>query len=576
MQLFPFQRGIADAISEVGVERITLIKPVQVGFTFLLVATVANFCANEPSPVLVVLPTEADCRNFMVSEIEPVFAATPDLRSVIGTGEDSSGRNTLVHRIFPGGSLKLVAAKAPRNLRSHKARILLLDEVDAMEASKEGNALTLAENRTVTFRDRKIIQGSTPTDESTSNVNAAWGKSDQRIYECVCPACGSPFEILWQHIEWEPDKPETAACRCPHCKDLIPERLKPQMVAAGDWRITKPEIKGHAGFRLNALVSPVPNVTWPKLAAEFLAAKRSGPEDLKVFVNTKLGQVWREGGSDFDAGDISKRVENFGLGYDPVTVNAPGIAPRAWLPEEVLRITTGTDVQDDRLETTILGHSRTDLFVLDHVITWGSYEDDETWAELDALLKTRVPHPFGGALKVDASIVDSGDGDHTDAVYKFCFARTGRRVLAGKGMGGARRAVEMSKTPVKGGGRLWVMGVDTVKSWIFNRLDERPTTEEIGERTAGRIRFAAALGDMPEYFEQLTAETRVIRYTRGQPQRRFERKPGMRAETLDCLVYAWAAHQAMRPNWLALEQRARFLDEPKRRSWSDIAAELHS
>ena len=42
-------------------------------------------------------------------------------------------------RLFPGGSLKVVAGKAPRNFRRHTARILLVDEVDAIEASAEGD-----------------------------------------------------------------------------------------------------------------------------------------------------------------------------------------------------------------------------------------------------------------------------------------------------------------------------------------------------------------------------------------------------------------------------------------------------
>jgi phage terminase large subunit GpA-like protein len=43
------------------------------------------------------------------------------------------------------------------------------------------------------------------------------------------------------------------------------------------------------------------------------------------------------------------------------------------------------------------------------------------------------------------------------------------------------------------------------------------------------------------YYAQLCSERRIVRYTRGVPVRRWERKPGMAAETLDALVYAHAA-----------------------------------
>jgi len=41
--------------------------------------------------------------------------------------------------MWKGGSLKCVAGKAPRNLRAHTAKILMIDEVDAIEVSTEGD-----------------------------------------------------------------------------------------------------------------------------------------------------------------------------------------------------------------------------------------------------------------------------------------------------------------------------------------------------------------------------------------------------------------------------------------------------
>src|SRR5436190_1754636 len=80
---------------------------------------------------------------------------------------------------------------------------------------------------TLSFANRKIILGSTPTLEDTSNVLRSYALSDQRVFEVPCPECGAFTEILWEHIEWEPDRPTTAAFRCPHCSGLIDERHKP-------------------------------------------------------------------------------------------------------------------------------------------------------------------------------------------------------------------------------------------------------------------------------------------------------------------------------------------------------------
>ena len=140
----------------------------------------------------------------------------------------------------------------------------------------------------------------------------AYGRSDQRIFEVPCPECGERTEIKWQNIEWEADKPETAAFRCPPCQGLIEERFKAEMVGRGVWRITQPTVAGHAGFRINALVSLLANASWGKLAAEFLWAKHD-TDELRTFVNTILGQGWRDEGEEVDEALLQGRGEPFSL-----------------------------------------------------------------------------------------------------------------------------------------------------------------------------------------------------------------------------------------------------------------------
>ena len=532
VRLWPFQREIADAISDPAIERVTLVKPVRVGFSTLLTGAVASFVANEPSPILVLLPTEADCRDYVVSDLEPIFDATPGIAGLMSAEADDTGRNTLLSRRFPGGSLKIVAAKAPRNLRRHNVRILLIDECDAMENTAEGSPITLSERRTLSFPNRKIILGSTPTHDSTSHVLRAYAASDQRVFEVPCPECGALSEILWQHIEWQPDQPETAAFRCPHCAELVPERFKAAMVADGAWRATRPEVQGHAGFRLNALVSGLANASWGKLAAEFLQAKGQ-PDTLQVWVNTLMGQGWREAADEADPDALEARAEDFGLDA---------------IPPEVLTMTAGVDVQHDRLEVTHIGHGREAAFVLGHTVIWGSPGDDSTWAELDDLLKSTYPHPLGGTLKLDAAIVDSGDGSWSQKVYDFCKPRLGRKIMAGKGVAGKREPLKRSSAK---GITLVLIGVDGLKSQILQRLTRGQT-----------IRFSDRLE--ADYYDQVTSERSVVRYMKGAPVRRFERIPGRRAEALDCLVYALAARHALTVNLDRREAEVSTMAAPKK------------
>jgi phage terminase large subunit GpA-like protein len=544
VRLWPYQREIADAISDPTLSRVTLVKSARVGYTLLLSSAIAHFTVNDPSPILVLQPTESDARDYMVSDLEAIFSASPSLRGLLEDADEGE-RNTILHRRFPGGSLKVVAAKSPRNLRRHTARILFVDEADAMETSAEGSPIALAEKRTLSFESRKIVVGSTPLLEATSNVLRAYAASDQRVFEVPCPACGAFAFIQWRNLEWEPNKPETAAFRCPHCSELIDERHKIAMIERGRFRATRPEVRGHAGFKLNALTSPLPNASWANLVEEFLRAK-DDPDLLRPFVNTILAEPWRDAEEVTSELELQSRAEPFGLDS---------------IPAEVLAVTVGVDVQDDRIEATVVGWSRDEAFVLGHVVLWGSPDEGDAWRQLDELLSSRWRHPLGGWLGVDAAVIDSGFA--TDGVYDFCRPRLARRVWAGKGAPGSRPALQASKGKVKGV-RLFIVGVDGIKDSLFAKLSR------------GRgVRFSDSLPEC--WYEQVLSERRVTRYSRGQPIRCFERIPGRAAEGLDCLVYAHAARAGLTIDWSEREARLRSAEPPRapsrvvRSRWLDAA-----
>ena len=65
VKLWSYRRGIASAISDPEIERVTVQKSVRVGYSMLLTAAMASFVANEPSPILMLLPQH------------PAFAAVP-------------------------------------------------------------------------------------------------------------------------------------------------------------------------------------------------------------------------------------------------------------------------------------------------------------------------------------------------------------------------------------------------------------------------------------------------------------------------------------------------------------------
>ena len=55
-------------------------KATRLGFSSVADRRHRLFCRpNDPSPILYLLPTEADCRGFLVDDVEPLFEASPAL-----------------------------------------------------------------------------------------------------------------------------------------------------------------------------------------------------------------------------------------------------------------------------------------------------------------------------------------------------------------------------------------------------------------------------------------------------------------------------------------------------------------
>jgi phage terminase large subunit GpA-like protein len=201
-------------------------------------------------------------------------------------------------------------------------------------------------------------------------------------------------------------------------------------------------------------------------------------------------------------------------------------------------------VQADRLEITHCGWTKTpgECFVLAHQVIFGPTSGEAVWRDLSDLLLQRFPHPHGGVLQIDAAGVDGGDGGKFDIVMKFCAPRAGRRVFATKGVPGfARRAFQASATlKSRPSERLYLLGVDSLKSVIFERL-----------KRGQSIKFSDTLD--ATYFEQIASERLVTKFSRGRPVKMFEVVPGRRNEALDCLVGNHGVRQGLALNLGARE-----------------------
>jgi phage terminase large subunit GpA-like protein len=553
----PYQKGIMDAITDPKVEQVTVMKSARVGYSKILNHTIAFHIHQDPCPIMLVQPTIEDAQGYSKEEIAPMLRDTPCLRGLVSESKAKDGANTILQKQFPGGTLSMVGANSPRGFRRVSRRVVLFDEVDGypLSAGAEGDQIKLGIRRTEYYWNRTIVAGSTPTVKDFSRVERMFLQTDQRRYFVPCPDCGHMQYLKWPNIKWRDGDPETASYCCEKCGVWIPHSKKRWMVERGEWRSTAPGNGKHVGFHIWAAYSYSPNATWPNLVEEFLDAKNDA-EQLKTFVNTVLGETWED--------EYASKV-----GADSLLERAAEETYQQYVPPaEVLALTIGCDVQDDRLSLSVWGWGREEEgWLIDRVKIYGSPSRPEVWKQLDEILQKPYVNEAGEEVKVMCCAIDSG-GHHTQEVYQYSRERAAMGVIAIKGMsqkgkpplGKATKVdVDYKGKALKKGAQLFPVGVDTVKSLLFGRLKHN-------EPGAGYLHFFPTIGT--DYFEELTAEKQILRFRNGYPERVWVKKSQAPNEALDEMNYAYAAlhrlYQKMdrRTIWDQLERRGD--EKPKR------------
>lgn len=536
----PYQRGIMQAISDKTIERVSLKKSARVGYTKILDATIGYYAHHDPCPILLVQPTVKDAEDFSKEEIFPMLRDCPVLAEIFLKPKPGDPNATTLHKVFRGGVLQMVSANTPASFRRVSRKVILLDEVDAYPSSagKEGDPIRLATRRSEYYWDRKIIAGSTPTVQGHSKIDDLYEQGDQRKYHVPCPHCEYMQPLEFKQLKWPKGKPHEAKYACIDCGTLIDHRHKRDMVAKGEWVAAKPgnlKQNRHASFHIWAAYSFSPNATWGHIAAEFVQADKEGPEALKTFVNTVLGESWRDRGEAPDWQLLYDRREDY-----PITV----------APEPVVFLTCGVDVQKDRLIFEVVGWCRDRrTYSVDQGQLMGDTAGPEVWKLLDGLLGHQFDHANGGKLGISVLAVDSGY--NTQQVYSWARQYPMTRVLAVKGQDKATVLLGMpSPVDVTQNGRrmaraykVWPVGVNVAKAELYGWLRLQKPTDE--EREAG-VTEAPGFCHFPqygeEYFKQLTAEQWIPHKSRqGFVKMEWELIPGRENHILDCRVYNRAA-----------------------------------
>lgn len=581
----PYFIEIMDCMSPYSaVQHVVLMKSRKVGAT-TMAENVAGYWIANPAPQLYVTASQALAKEWASDKL-PALLSSLKLQEKITTSniENAKSRrtgDTTFKKEYFGGSLDITSADSVNARRAQDKRVLLRDEIDGVSANTttgEGNWLEVNEGHTMSWgARRKIMDFSSPTTEESSNIWRYYLKGDCRTYRVPCPNCQTMQELVFGSDETrhglkaiinETGEIIEAVYICIDCGLPIKNHQKTEMLKRGQWKPTRMIAdQTYRSYHLSSLYAPADMFSWLALYKKYLQAIQD-PDDIengmRSFQNLYLGLPYKEKGIHPELDTVG----NLRMDYDIGTA-----------PAGVIYVTTGGDVQHDRVEIEGLGIGegyRT--WSLDYRIFDGPTDDAFSGAwELVYQAAVRGDFTYtrtdGVKLVPRLMFFDSGDAQdgRDEVVQQFCQRLTIAFPIKGRQdikvdprrheKGDVPESSDHKKYRASRIGEsdrfMYILSTNHYKNVVYKNLS-RPHNEA-GQLPAGGCGFPRDYPD--EYFLQLTSE-----------ERRADgsyHKIRTRNEALDTRVYALAASDVWLDNevkrfreWFADHVRKNWKREP--------------
>lgn len=544
---FPYQRDMLLALFDPANSEVVFKLASRLGKTDVCLNKIGYHIHEDPKRIIVMWPTVEGAEKWSKDELmEQLVAPTPELDAIIGDGMGQRLKSqTILSKAYPGGLITALGSNVPSALRRAKGTVLYAEEIDSIKAgmNDEGDPLEQLKTRGREYPDVIEIYASYPSIKGRSRISDKYDASDRRKWMVHCGYCRNDAWAFNRErdLRFEKEAPEKARLHCPECGNPHDDSARYQMMLKGRWLATAP-FKGIAGFHASSLLWPhktpprFPGGYLQMIAEQMLAIETSSnPEQSRIVITTTCDAEAYEAKVDVkaDHSDLYKGRED----YDP----------RVLLPDGVLILTAGVDVQADRLEVEVVGHGLDEqAWGIDYVVLGGDPLTPEPWEKLDKLLgRFQRKHPRYGYMGIYGMAVDCSY--RPDEVLAWTRPRLRRRVYAVAGSphlgrpytGKARR---QGNPPAL----VFELGSNEAKDILYQRLQlQRP--EGSDPFPHGFQHFPKLACYDEDYFKQLTAEdSRLEQGPGGTYFRVFTKPNGVRNEALDCRYYALAVPRLTR------------------------------
>lgn len=476
----PYLQAVMDSFTKPGIHDITFVAGTQLGKTAAEQNMMGYAIDQAPGPMLIVYPTDKLAEFTSQNRIKPMIALSKPLAAKFDAEHSQK-----LELQFQGMYIALVGANSPSGLASRPVQYVFFDEIDKFPkwSGQEAGPLELAEERTKTFYNKKIVKVSSPT-LKTGNIWKGWEQADARYeYYVPCPHCGAYQVLTMKQLKWPEgtnayDARDAATYHCISCDSIIDDRQKMDMLRHGKWKaINKPPKRVRSvAYHLSSFYSPW--LTFGDMAYKFLSTKDE-PERLMNFINSWLAEPWENKANRMQSDTVLDKKLNY---------------LRGTMPAEAQLLTCGVDVQLDHFWYSVRAWGP-------HLTSWlVDYGRVETWGDVETIINRDYADTNGEVRNINLACIDSGY--NTDEVYSFC-AQHMDAAIPTKGASAplrARYSVTVLDKAVGFGLRLYTFDTTQMKDFIASRLG-------VDAGAAGSWNVCKDVE--PYYADQICAEQKV-------------------------------------------------------------------
>jgi phage terminase large subunit GpA-like protein len=214
----PYMVEPMDTITDPAFQGEIFVGPAQCAKTDGLLINVIGYSATtDPMDMLVVNPTHAAARDFSIRRVDRLHRHSKAVGQAVLKDRDADNRTD---KQYSNGMMLSLAHPSISELAGRPIGRVFLTDYDRMpdDIDGEGSPYDLASKRTTTFGSFAMcLAESSPSREVSDpkyvcqgheappcgGILALYNRGDRRRWHWPCPSCGSYFEGMWEHLQWD-------------------------------------------------------------------------------------------------------------------------------------------------------------------------------------------------------------------------------------------------------------------------------------------------------------------------------------------------------------------------------------